>query len=313
MTIGIDESLCIVIEILCFSTGFSIAYAFLFSKMVVRRLETCFGKKRKNLDSANSKNDIDSTSQTTLSSFHEISNEDDKEKSSDPEVHSFSLKKSSTAVDSSATSSSSYFLMLGSDVMVSVLSYLEPRETLDLLTVPLCKEWRRSYTSDQELWRTICCTKPFSADLSGDRVSSDDSISNCGSIGEFRLIYTSFVRCTRYLDNVKNNNIVDEHNLSSNTSLNETNQVLKFPTFGVTDSLKKYLSRNRETSRLKAEVGNRTAADMSLTPMGVSTDDRNILVSKSDTYIGIFDCCCDVFTSLFMQLRTVDFAYTFSS
>lgn len=285
-----------------FITVASILYVLLkFSSMVVCQLRTCFGK-RKNLDSTNDEKLADLTSQTMFSSCATTTaNEDEKENISNQEVHNSVEKESSTVTNCAETSSSNYFLSLGSDVMVSVVSYLDPRETLDLLTVPLCKDWCRSYTADQELWRTICFSKPFSADLPGGKSSRDctilsygrhnndyDGSSSCAinhvnnasenesGIGEYRLIYTSFVQCIRYLDSLQNYKIGDEK-----INSDETHQVPRFSTFGVAKSLRKYLSRNSERSHLKSMIGNGTAADMSITRNGVSTDDRNILRDTS--------------------------------
>lgn len=229
-----------------------------------------------------------------------------KKKKSYPEVQPSALNESSTAKSSAEPSSSAHFLMLGSDVMVSVVSYLDPRETIDLLTIPLCKEWRRSYTSDEELWRTICCMEPFSADLPGDSASSHASVLCCDkhmkdhensalhgtnnfknlsdneiAIVESRLIYTSFVRCMKYLDNIQNKNSQNERTFSTRTNLDETDEVQRLSTFSVTKSLKKYLSRNRESSQLNSVIGNGIAVDISTTPIGVSTDGRNIFSDNS--------------------------------
>lgn len=178
------------------------------------------------------------------------------------------------------------FLMLGSDVMASVVGFLEPRQTLDLLTVPLCKQWRRSYTSDQDLWRTICCSEPFSANLSGDTSSASSSPSSAKShdksnhkndaddngsvlssmndfesaLGEFRLIYTSFVRCMRYLDHIQNNDDLD---------LRSSNTTNMFPKFGVTKSLKQFLSRSMESDHLLSVIGNGI--------ISISADDRKTI------------------------------------
>ena len=116
--------------------------------------------------------------------------------------------------------------MLGPDVMVSVFGFLDSKSTLELLTMPLCREWRFSYTADQDLWRTICCVDPFSANLpmaltteaSASRCHaknnrngsssflleiSKDAFENNDVLGEYRLMYTSFVRCVKYLEKIE--------------------------------------------------------------------------------------------------------------
>eukprot|EP00532_Pseudo-nitzschia_australis_P005481 CAMPEP_0168168594 /NCGR_PEP_ID=MMETSP0139_2-20121125/3179_1 /TAXON_ID=44445 /ORGANISM="Pseudo-nitzschia australis, Strain 10249 10 AB" /LENGTH=695 /DNA_ID=CAMNT_0008085939 /DNA_START=84 /DNA_END=2171 /DNA_ORIENTATION=- len=192
------------------------------------------------------------------------------------------------------------FLMLGSDAMVSVVGFLDPRETLNLLTMPLCKEWRLSYTSDQELWRTICRADPFSADLSNNSASDDnvnaiatphvvscyddiDDDSFCylwnngnDVFGEYRLIYTSFVRCMNYLDRVQD---IDNGNgggfWSWEGSDNGSGCDTKVPTFGVTKSLKKFLSRSKEYNLLKSPIVNDTGG-VSSEPIGIASDGREI-------------------------------------
>lgn len=70
-----------------------------------------------------------------------------------------------TVPSSSSSSSSATILHLGSDTMAVIVSFLEPPETLRILTAPLCKRWRQSYTAHQDLWMTLCCTDPFAAKL----------------------------------------------------------------------------------------------------------------------------------------------------
>jgi len=216
------------------------------------------------------------------------------------------------------------FLMLGSDVMVSVVSFLDPRETLNILTMPICKEWRMSYTSDQDLWRTVCCADPFSADLiSNNSGTNANNISNSNSntaayvdddddsfcsligffdglrtnnendvLGEHRLIYTSFVRCMNYLDRIQNNDGQD--GLGGSTSSVKDPDVgaqhvsIRFPTFGVTKSLKKFLSKSKECGLLKSVIGNGNGdgngVDISSAPIGVSSDGREVRVSNNVTH-----------------------------
>ncbi|MGK3749409.1 MAG: hypothetical protein ACI8RD_001704 [Bacillariaceae sp.] len=209
------------------------------------------------------------------------------------------------------------FLMLGSDVMISVVSFLDPKETLNILTMPICKEWRLSYTSDQDLWRTICSTDPFSADLdisstsaidadNDDDDDDDDSFCslntgfNCDTggtnnegnnvLGEYRLVYTSFVRCMNYLNRIQNDDqnnvqqpsssVKDDHNNNNN----DTSRVSRFPTFGVTKSLKKFLAKSKECGVLKSVIGtgNGTHSDNSASaPIGVSADGRTIHVGTT--------------------------------
>jgi len=190
-----------------------------------------------------------------------------------------------SASKNSIENSSILFLNLGSDVMVAVLSFLEPRETIDLLTIPLCKQWRLSCTLDQELWRTMCCTKPFSADLPSYNAAidfcddhddgpfcfpndSNFSSENKNALGEYRLMYTSFVRCRKYLDRVQNDDDLEGRVISSVKELKKSDNASSFPTFGVTKPLRNFLARSKEHGLLKSVIGKIETVDISC----VSTD-----------------------------------------
>lgn len=288
--------------------------------MAANKLATYFGKRKRTSTASSSEpleNSTDSgkgsanndnkvanplalTRTVSLSSSESSSDADEKDST-------FHLDRKPAAMIkcNSETSPINPFLMLGSDVMVEIVSFLEPKETLTLLTVPLCKDWRLSYTADQDLWRTVCCTEPFAADLSSYGASIDASISNsdCQNdeednsfcsledykdafekknvlVGEYRLIYTSFVRCMKYLDQIQNNDGLNEDKSSWAKDSDERNRGNKFPTFGVTKSLKKFLSRSKERGILKSAIGNGTTDDVPSAPIGVSTDGREIHVSK---------------------------------
>jgi len=105
-------------------------------------------------------------------------------------------------------------LSVGCDVMAHILTFLEPPDILDFLTMPLSKDWLVTFTRQPELWRVLCLLEPFKAQVEGDSSdSSDESVdSYCPlpidtelrqTFGKFRLLYTSFVRCMRYLSRIK--------------------------------------------------------------------------------------------------------------
>jgi len=259
--------------------------------MVTCQLGACFGKRKTVKSASVEKNLGDSattwTSQSTISCCNTDEEERERSSSFDGKLLALSNKNSKTKNSSAETSP---LLMLGSDVMASVVTFLEPRETLDLMTVPLCKQWRRSYTSDQDLWRTICCSEPFAADLPGnnsatsgtsspsscDKHDDDDSVLSSmndfeSALGEFRLIYTSFVRCIRYLDRIQNKNGLDQRNPD------ESNTGNRFPRFGVTNSLKRFLLRSKERDHLKSVIGNGIAVEISESPIAISADGRKII------------------------------------
>jgi hypothetical protein len=74
---------------------------------------------------------------------------------------------------------------IGSDIMAHILTFLPPPVILDVLTMPLSKEWRTTFTSQPELWRVLCLVEPFKAEILDNEDcpdrrdnSDDDSSSN---------------------------------------------------------------------------------------------------------------------------------------
>jgi hypothetical protein len=239
----------------------------------MNKIATCFGKRKR-------------------TNAHSLSNESCAS-SSEPAIPSGAI---TNCLEKPKQFEPNPLLMLGSDLMVAVVTFLEPTEALTLLTVPLCKEWRLSYTADQELWRTVCCTEPFAADLSSygasiEAYNSDNEDNSLNSlqdykdafekknvlVGEYRLVYTSFVRCMKYLDQIQNNDRFDERNSSSLVKESDENgHRNKFPTFGVTRSLKNFLSRSKNSVILRSVIRNGSTDDIPSAPIGVSTDGREI-------------------------------------
>jgi hypothetical protein len=96
--------------------------------------------------------------------------------------------------------------------MAGILAFLEPVEVLNALTSPLCKDWCEYYTYSRDLWRVLCFSEPFNLVNRILLSSSDyDDSSYCSlkqpteddKLGRHRLMYTSFVRCMRYLKQIK--------------------------------------------------------------------------------------------------------------
>ena len=102
---------------------------------------------------------------------------------------------------------------LGCDLMVHVLTFLEPPEILDVLVAPLSKDWLTSFTRQPELWRVLCILEPFKAQVQQDSDDSgyestdsfpiDVTVELRRTFGKFRLMYTSFIKCMRYLQRIK--------------------------------------------------------------------------------------------------------------
>jgi hypothetical protein len=101
--------------------------------------------------------------------------------------------------------------------MAHVLTFMEPPEILDVLTMPLSKDWQLNFTSTPELWRVLCLVDPFKAQIEDEDDDLDDSGSNnsfCSLQGDsddvdrrlldrYRLLYTSFVRCMKYVSQIR--------------------------------------------------------------------------------------------------------------
>jgi hypothetical protein len=105
--------------------------------------------------------------------------------------------------------------LLGHDVMAQVASFLEPPEAYSFLTTPLSKTWLVAYTAPQELWKILCTSAPFYAKLDYENGGGSSDSSSCSSFpmcndmemrhlfGRYRLLYTSFVRCMKYLNRLQ--------------------------------------------------------------------------------------------------------------
>jgi len=130
----------------------------------------------------------------------------------------------------------SHLYSLGSDIMSECLSYLPPLTVHMLLTAPLSKTFRSQFTQSQDVWRTLCLSKPFYArpdhhqrrrlnstkktmhsttnsttskspksfqnDVNSSTLSSDLNDKNY-VFGQHRMLYTSFIRCMKYLDRIR--------------------------------------------------------------------------------------------------------------
>ncbi|MGK3760127.1 MAG: hypothetical protein ACI8RD_012444, partial [Bacillariaceae sp.] len=108
-------------------------------------------------------------------------------------------------------------LTLGCDVMAHILTYLDPPNILDILTMPLSTVWQQSFTSQPELWRVLCLVEPFKATMDDpDPVysvnSSDEETyysikarkdTEKHLLDKYRLLYTSFVRCMKYISQIR--------------------------------------------------------------------------------------------------------------
>lgn len=155
---------------------------------------------------------------------------------------------------------------VGSDVMAHILTFLEPPEILSLLTMPLSKEWISTYTRQSELWRVLCLLEPFKVQAEEEPTNddtSDDSSSSFTSssasmfsgpgselrrrFGKFRILYSSFVRCMRYLARIKDDalsgrqpSVIDYGASGAETSLSSSHRSISS-----NQNLQKFLARAR--------------------------------------------------------------------
>ena len=157
---------------------------------------------------------------------------------------------------------------LGPDVMALVVSFLEVPESHTFLTSPLSKTWLETYTVPQELWKILCTSKPFYAKLEESPDGSSD-ISTCSFplcndleirhlFGRYRLLYSSFVRCVKYLDRLRD----DAINGRTPSGYNESQQELH--PYNRNGSLKAYFARARRlVRRTRRNAGSPSSSSVS--------------------------------------------------
>jgi hypothetical protein len=209
--------------------------------------------------------------------------------------------------------------------------------------MPICREWRESYTSHQDLWRTLCCTDPFAANLGGGDTSSsssddgdndddsssheyddddDDDNSFCSlgdntllykgktkdheegnPLGEYRLLFTSFVRCLNYLQRIQQ----DARDGRPLSVMDYGTSYSRFPTFGVTKTLKKFLAKKKHGS-LKSVIGSGSyradeapgVSSLPSAPIGVLADGGEVNpVRKGFLLLHVFISVVDVLLTFF--------------
>jgi hypothetical protein len=159
---------------------------------------------------------------------------------------------------------------LGADVMALVVSFLEVPESHTFLTSPLSKTWLEAYTVPQELWKILCTSKPFYAKLEENPDGSSDistcSFPLCNDIeirhlfGRYRLLYSSFVRCVKYLDRLRDDAINGRTPSVYNDSSINHPDLLPYNRNG---SLKAYFARARRLVRRNARTGSPSSSSAS--------------------------------------------------
>ncbi|KAL3798398.1 hypothetical protein HJC23_005051 [Cyclotella cryptica] len=166
---------------------------------------------------------------------------------------------------------------LGADVMALVVSFLEVPESHTLLTSPLSKTWLETYTVPQELWKIMCTSRPFYAKLEENPDGSSD-VSTCSFplcndlqmrhlFGRYRLLYSSFVRCMKYLDRLRD----DALNGRTPTVYNNSSQHDLHP-YNRNGSLKAYFARARRLVRRNRRNGGSSSIGSDSVSGSLTTD-----------------------------------------
>lgn len=123
---------------------------------------------------------------------------------------SISMDSSEIATPKRASSNTPIY-DVGVDVMANVLTYLKPREVYSFLTMPLSKTFKCTFSDPQDLWKVLCLSEPFYAKVDNEIDAGDESICSypvCKNVelkhllGRYRLLYSSFIKCVRYLDRI---------------------------------------------------------------------------------------------------------------
>ena len=171
---------------------------------------------------------------------------------------------------------------IGTDNMASVMAFLEPPEVHSVLTMPLSKTWRSVFTAPQELWKILCLEAPFFAKIDdapfGDSDSENSSLCSfpiCSDtdsrhiFGRYRLLYTSFVRCMRYLARIKD----DAVNGRAPSALDDVAGLAPNLPFNGNASLKDFFHKARGIIQSKRR---RDSADTSSSESSISSSDTSV-------------------------------------
>lgn len=169
--------------------------------------------------------------------------------------------------------------LLGHDVMAQVASFLEPPEAYSFLTTPLSKTWLVAYTAPQELWKILCTSAPFYAKLDYENGSGSSDSSSCSSFpmcndmemrhlfGRYRLLYTSFVRCMKYLNRLQD----DALNGRVPALFANASQADIYP-YNKNTSLKAYFAKARRLARSGRNDGSRSSISDAALSLSTESD-----------------------------------------
>jgi hypothetical protein len=156
---------------------------------------------------------------------------------------------------------------LGVDAMAKVLSYLHPIEVYRFASMPLSKTFNSTYSKPEDLWKVLSLSEPFyaKAEKANGEEEDDDSICSypiCKSlelkhiIGRYRLLYSSFIKCVRYLDRIKEDAQAGKVPAAVYSSNNEENV-----SFEQNSSLKRFFAKARELKNQNESDSDDTYSD----------------------------------------------------
>lgn len=139
---------------------------------------------------------------------------------------------------------------VGVDVMAKILRYLKPTEAYSILSTPISKTFKSTFSNPPYLWKVLCLSEPFYAKQ--DKESSDESTIHpvCKDLkvnhllGRYRLLYSSLIKCVRYLDRIQEDSQNGRTPPGSYDS--DTNSI---ESFDDNDSLKRFLARAHSMNR----------------------------------------------------------------
>jgi len=167
---------------------------------------------------------------------------------------------------------------INADVMACIMSYLYPVDVNSLLSMPLSKMWRSRFTNPQDTWKILCLSHPFYAkfEAGGDNDSNDwlDSFQRCPLLcsnlegkrllGKYRLLYSSFIKCLRYLemikDDAKNGRTPSGINKAGIGAGDEKNTASSHP-FNSNSRLRNFFSEVKEVRRRRDSLDSDESSD----------------------------------------------------
>jgi len=179
--------------------------------------------------------------------------------------------------------------LIGPDLLSHCMTYLSPPEVLTFLTMPISKTFRKTFTSPEDVWRTMCVSGPFFANISEEEANDDDFFPYTPE-HKFRTMYCSFVECYHYLKSLEKHKSSPDENIlgvkkSISDSFSKKSQIEQSHSVGLSEE--KYQSDD-EYELIKLKGINTSCAVVAIV---------NWLVAFSDV-LGIQTMCLEALTSI---------------